>query len=167
MKVITNKGQYISKCYRESLRTVYDTDKIDSMDDDAMDFAAMLDLYCDMPKNDMVYERKTKNQSVICDINLEFGMPTVEQALSRMKYELVSARRSQYRIARLIHGYGSTGKGGAIRKAVRKTLSDAIPGEEFDIFHEATRQLLDRYPKLKHYPDLGRCNHGVTFVVLR
>ena len=137
-------------------------------EEEDLDFASLLEQYCDIPKSDLVIEPKQhKKQTVICDINLEYGMPTVDQALIQMKYELANARRNHYCVARLIHGYGSTGKGGAIRRAVRKVLVNAIPGEEFDIFHEETRRLLNRYPRLKTFPDLGNYNQGVTFVVLR
>ena len=48
-------------------------------------------------------------------VNLEDGMPTVEEARLRMNYELQNARREGCAAVKLIHGYGSSGAGGALR----------------------------------------------------
>lgn len=134
-------------------------------EEDAIDFAQLLDLYPAELKDDL--PSSGKKGSLIVDIDLERGMPTVEEALSRMRTEMQSARMKGCRIARLIHGYGSTGRGGAIRAAVRKAQKNAIPGEEFDIFHAPARDLLNRFPALRKDRDLGSCNQGITLVVLR
>jgi len=108
-------------------------------------------------------------------INLERGLPTVEQALHRLDMELESCRLQGYRILTLIHGYGSSGKGGAIRKAVRRQLryyqeqgqvNSVLAGEEFSTRTGPGRQLLRRFPVLTHHSDLNRANPGVTLVVL-
>lgn len=74
-------------------------------------------------------------------INLEQGLPTVEKALARLQQELVTAGLEQIRVLTFIHGYGSTGKGGAIRRECRKTLeylrskgeiAEVIHGENFN-----------------------------------
>ena len=50
-------------------------------------------------------------------VTLEAGHPTTMQALVRMNQALSSAR-TNVGVLKLIHGYGSSGKGGAIRQAV-------------------------------------------------
>lgn len=48
-------------------------------------------------------------------INLEAGMPTVELARSRLNQGLQSARMRGEKAVKIIHGYGSTGRGGKIK----------------------------------------------------
>jgi len=108
-------------------------------------------------------------------VNLERGLPTVEQALQRLDLELESSRLQGYRILTLIHGYGSSGKGGAIRQAVRRQLryyrdqgrvNSVLAGEEFSSRTGPGRELLRRFPVLGRHSDLNRANPGVTLVVL-
>lgn len=133
--------------------------------EETLDFAALIDLY--PPRAEPETPAAKKKGPLVYSVNLEAGMPTVEEALCRMRAGLQEARMKHCRVVRFIHGYGSTGKGGAIRAAVRNELKNAIPGEEFDSFHEPARRLLEQYPELKKDPDFNRCNHGVTLKVLR
>lgn len=116
--------------------------------------------------------RKTEPMKVI---NLEDGMPTVEKARLRMQYELQAARRDGYKAVKLIHGYGSTGAGGALRTELQKDLRRAIrngtvqafvPGENWRVSDEVTWDLLKRFPEWKKDSDLGRGNRGISVVVL-
>ncbi len=108
-------------------------------------------------------------------VNLEQGLPTVQQALERLDIALKSARSEQISVLTLIHGYGSTGKGGVIRFECRKTLdylksrgelSVVIHGEDFSHRYGAVKQLLHRFPKLSNHTHLNRRNRGITLVVL-
>lgn len=107
-------------------------------------------------------------------VNLEEGMPAVEQARLRMQHELQSARQDGFAAVKLIHGYGSTGVGGALRTELQKELLKAvhdgvirafIPGEDWRISDAATWDLLKRFPEWKKDPDLGRKNQGISIVV--
>lgn len=102
-------------------------------------------------------------------------MPAVEQARLRMHFELQSARRDGFTLVKFIHGYGSTGVGGALRielqKDLRKAAEDGaisgfIAGEDWRISNASTWQLLKRFPEWKKDPDLGRKNLGISVVVL-
>lgn len=108
-------------------------------------------------------------------INLEKGMPLVEQALERLRNELFVSKRQGIKVITLIHGYGSSGKGGGIRREVRQYLrylqhqhqiNDMILGEEFSRNSGRGRQLLRRFPFLADHRDLNRANPGVTLVIL-
>lgn len=108
-------------------------------------------------------------------INLEDGMPTVEQARLRMQYELQSARKEGCAAVKLIHGYGSSGLGGALRTELQKDLRQAaqdgairafIPGEDWRVSDAKTWELLKRFPEWKKDTDLGRKNQGISIVVL-
>ena len=108
-------------------------------------------------------------------INLEKGMPLVAQALRKLVSELDNARLQGYRVVTLIHGYGSSGKGGAIKEEVRKELEymvhrdqikEFLPGEYLGKKHGRYRQLLSRFPGLKQEKELERSNQGITVVIL-
>jgi ribosomal protein S9 len=58
-------------------------------------------------------------------VNLEANRPTAEEALRIMESELTACRRRGVRAVILIHGYGSSGVGGAIRTAVRRRLAES------------------------------------------
>lgn len=108
-------------------------------------------------------------------INLEHGMPTVEQASHRLIGELIRARAQGAKVVKLIHGYGSSGVGGKLRIGIRAALADrkrrgeikeAVPGEDWNIFDEGTRRILDLYPDLSRDRDFDRGNAGITLVLL-
>jgi hypothetical protein len=108
-------------------------------------------------------------------INLEDGMPKVEEARLRMHHELQTARKQGYVAVKLIHGYGSSGVGGVLRVEIQKELqrqarSSAIKcfiaGENWRISDEATWELLKRYPEWKQDADLGKGNKGICIVQL-
>ncbi len=110
------------------------------------------------------------------EVNLELGYPCVDQALRRLSAELDASRHLHAPALKLIHGYGSSGKGGRIRTACRKQLKaeleqgrilDFIPGERFTIFEESTRRAFARCSALRQDPDLEHCNSGVTFVLFK
>src|SRR5271167_2988997 len=66
--------------------------------------------------------RRQPRKPAIRIANLEAGMPTVHEALSRLDQELAAARREKSGIMKLVHGYGSSGTGGDIRVAVQRRL---------------------------------------------
>ncbi len=102
-------------------------------------------------------------------------MPTVEQARLRMQHELNQARKDGCIALKLIHGYGSSGVGGALRLELQKELHKAarqglirtlIPGEDWRISNQATWDLLKKYPEWKQDSDLGKNNRGISIVAL-
>jgi hypothetical protein len=108
-------------------------------------------------------------------INLEDGMPKVEEARLRMQRELQIARQQGYAAVKLIHGWGSSGVGGSLRIELQKELhrmagvSDVrsfIAGENWRISDEKTWELLKRYPEWKQDSDLGKANKGIGIVLL-
>lgn len=109
------------------------------------------------------------------EVDLERGMPTVDQAVKQLTFYLHNSRAQGYKVLKLIHGYGSSGTGGRIRVEVRKYLGRLaargevkgfIPGEEFSIFQEETRRALLLCGELRRDRDLDWHNNGVTFVIL-
>ncbi len=80
------------------------------------------------------------------ELNLELGRPTADEALRRLEAELEAARHMNTPLLKLIHGYGSSGKGGRIRTASRKYLlaqqekgriAAVVLGEELCLLQQA------------------------------
>jgi len=108
-------------------------------------------------------------------INLEDGLPKVEEARSRMQHELQIARQQGYAAVKLIHGYGSSGVGGSLRIELQKELQRLagagavrlfIAGEQWRVSDEKTWELLKRFPEWKRDSDLGKNNKGISLVLL-
>jgi hypothetical protein len=108
-------------------------------------------------------------------VNLEDGMPKVEQARLRMQHELQNARKQGYAAVKLIHGYGSSGVGGALRIELQKelerqaksaTIKRFIAGENWRVSDEVTWDLLKLFPEWKRDSDLGKNNKGISIVQL-
>ena len=113
--------------------------------------------------------------SLIKTVILKEGMPSVEQARTRLYSEITSAQRSGVKFLKIVHGYGSSGIGGDLRIALQSTLRqmvtkkeirDCIYGENWRASDERTWELLKRLPELKSDSDLGRGNKGITIVLL-
>ncbi len=111
----------------------------------------------------------------IYHINLELGMPTSDAALKQLSQALRTARAGGCIAVKAIHGYGSSGRGGAIRSAVLRELSarksagtirEYVRGEDFSPFDPASRRILAVCPELSSDPDLARANHGITVILL-
>lgn len=107
-------------------------------------------------------------------VNLEAGRPVVELAMNRMVEIIDDSIRNNVNVITLIHGYGSSGKGGAIRSECRKTLDflkskgriwDYITGENFNKRSGTVKSLLQRYPQLGSNKNLNRGNRGITLVI--
>jgi hypothetical protein len=75
--------------------------------------------FCDTSQS---VENFPKMRERVIRSNLEAGLPTVEQALERLERDLREARACEAKVVRLIHGYGSSGRGGKIRDSVRREL---------------------------------------------
>lgn len=112
------------------------------------------------------------NQTVV---NLEQGMPTVEAARIKLDQALRTAKARRLVTMKIIHGYGSSGKGGAIKRDVQSFLAGKkraglirgfVPGERFSPFDPAARAILDACPALSRDSDYSRGNDGITIVLL-
>ncbi len=108
-------------------------------------------------------------------VNIEAGMPLVDEAIRRLTYEIAAAKRQKCAALKIIHGYGSSGTGGRLRVEIRKYLSfqkkkgaiaDFVAGEDFSIFNMAAIRMMDRCEALRRDSDLNRSNNGVTLVLL-
>ena len=107
------------------------------------------------------------------ELNIKSGMPLADDAMRYLQDSLDRLRRERCGCVLIVHGYGSTGKGGAICTRARSWLraqekagrvKRVIPGEEFQLFNFDALALKNTYRELE--PLLRVCNHGVTVVEL-
>lgn len=126
--------------------------------------------YCGAKRNSARHQAEGR---VFRIVNLEKGMPPVRDALQRMHNEITTARLLGERLLVFIHGYGSSGRGGAIKDEVRrqleylfekKEINDFIPGVDCDRRAKHFRQLLRRFPVLGKL--VRKPNPGITVVVI-
>lgn len=109
-------------------------------------------------------------------INLKQYSPTVEQALAMLMIELEVIKKEGVKLLKVIHGYGSSGTGGAICVAVRnlcrnlkkqKQIKDYFTGGDFTISNATCFAAL---VKVKDFVDsdhdLNSANPGITFIEL-
>ena len=124
-------------------------------------------------ESQLVSRKRTEKR--VKKIVVKEGQPTVEEAVNRLKEEMISARQTKICVLKVVHGYGSSGKGGAIKKAVvshiRQWKADGLirnymTGEQY--FERGARHnyLLRRYPELKETWISDRGNPGITFIEL-
>ena len=110
------------------------------------------------------------------EINLELNKPTIEEALKKLNKELKSATKGDCLL--LIHGYGSTGKGGDIKASTldllydllkQKKISKIFTGADFSMttgkgYNYEAIQLRSKYAELNKYA--FQRNRGITVVVI-
>jgi len=114
--------------------------------------------------------------SAIRVFNVEAGLPTLEAARRMVLDEIRQASKDKVAVLKIIHGYGSSGKGGALCVGLRKSfglrkkegvIKDFVPGGDFTIFNDTVLAMLEAVPGLRGDPDLGATNEGVTILWLK
>ena len=109
-------------------------------------------------------------------INLKREKPDLDTARKRLIAELEAARKQEQRVIKIIHGWGSSGKGGSLQVGIRKSLRLRmkegkvrcfLPGERFSQDTNEGRELLKRHPQLRRDIDVNRANPGITIVEMR
>jgi hypothetical protein len=108
-------------------------------------------------------------------LNIEEGRPTIDEARRKLIDVIRSARERGVAALKIIHGYGSSGVGGALRPALRKSLSlrkkEGLVncfayGEKWSPFDPMSQAVLAACPALSGDRDLAQSNPGITIVVL-
>src|SRR5512137_1104143 len=114
--------------------------------------------------------------SAIRTFNVEAGLPTLDEARRLVIEEIKLAKRVGARVLKVIHGYGSSGKGGALCVGLRKSfglrkkegvIKDFVAGEDFTVFNDTVLALLEAVPELRGDPDLGAIYEGITVLWLK
>jgi hypothetical protein len=108
--------------------------------------------------------------------NVEAGFPSLDEARRLVLEEIRKSKREGVRVLKVIHGYGSSGKGGTLNHGLKKSfvlrkqegvIKDYIPGENFTIFNPVVLELLEAVPELRADSDLAATNEGVTVLWLK
>jgi hypothetical protein len=105
---------------------------------------------------------------------------TVDVAHPPRRQELVEAELDQalrtvrlspsLRVLKVVHGYGSSGKGGSTKTVVRnwafrhrRSALAVIHGEDYSLFHQESREMLKAIGPFDD-PDLRSPNRGVCLI---
>ena len=108
--------------------------------------------------------------------NVEAGFPSLDEARRLVLEEIRKSRREGVRVLKIIHGYGSSGRGGTLNHGLKKSfalrkkegvIKDFITGENFTIFNPIVLELLEAVPELLADPELSATNEGVTVLWLK
>lgn len=113
---------------------------------------------------------------MIKTINLKEFSPSVDMALATVEIEIEQAAAQGITVLKVLHGYGSHGRGGAIFIQLRKRLAllkkqgkilDYFGGDNWNLFSERTVFALSRDKSISSDDDLNRSNPGITIIVLK
>jgi hypothetical protein len=109
-------------------------------------------------------------------INLEMNMPSSDEALERFHIQIEKLRSKGLRVVKVIHGHGSSGKGGIIRHAFRNAMEyglwreyvlDVYYGEILSPKSSSFQELTKTYPAIKKSITKDIYNNpGITLLVL-
>ncbi len=98
------------------------------------------------------------------------------EAMTTLNNRIYAERASGAKCVKIIHGYGSTGKGGTIRTVCRQKLLEyrrrgmikyICHGEDLGPFSEAGRMFAEKCPEVRKDIDWGRENNGITIVMFK
>lgn len=106
--------------------------------------------------------------------NAKEGSPTVELALANIEIEIERCQKEGVKVLKIIHGYGSHGTGGEIKRNLSRWLvlkkkqgfiKDFVKGEEWPTSQKAEK--IKQYcPEVLGDMELYFINPGLTVVVL-
>jgi hypothetical protein len=108
--------------------------------------------------------------------NIETDLPTLDEARRQLMAEIRRAKQEGVGVLKVIHGYGSSGKGGTLGAGLRKSfalrkkegvIKDFIPGDNFTVFNPEVLSLMEAVPGLRQDPDLEQTNLGITLLWLK
>lgn len=106
-------------------------------------------------------------------IDLKDDIHSVEYALAIVEIEIEGAKREGVKALKVLHGYGSHGKGGAIMLALRRQLAlwkkngfilNYFGGDKWDLFDKDSQKILLNDKSIVGDCDLGRSNPGITII---
>ena len=106
-------------------------------------------------------------------VTIKEGLPTLDEAKRRLLLEVRRCHGDGITVLKIIHGYGSGGRGGVLRTGLRKVFTEYqregdilgfASGEEFSIFHPVSLEMITAAPELRKDSDLERSNPGVSFL---
>lgn len=112
----------------------------------------------------------------VVTLNIKSEFPPADVAVANLLIEIERLAKTEVGAIKVIHGYGSHGVGGAIKKGVHsalrllkhnKKIVDYIPGEMFGAFAKENEYITKNFPQLVLDSDLQNYNSGITIVFLK
>lgn len=109
-------------------------------------------------------------------LNIKQDFPPADVAVALLEIEIEANKKGNVGALKVIHGYGSHGVGGEIKKQLTKRLAelkkqgkilDFIPGERFGEKEKSSEFILKNFPSLIIDSDLRYYNSGLTLVFLK
>ena len=110
------------------------------------------------------------------EINLKLGQPLVEEAIESLGNHIRESHELGIKAIVLIHGYGASGEGGHIKRAVHQALEANYFSDRVDDFYygetvpygsDGYHALIKRRPGLKAYLARFKAgNAGITVLLL-
>ena len=108
-------------------------------------------------------------------INIKDGFPPSDVAVANMEIFIDICKKTDTKVIKVIHGYGSHGVGGEIKKQAHlrlqelkkfKKIENYIPGERFGENEKHGEFILQNFPELIIDEDLKNYNSGITLIFL-
>jgi len=108
-------------------------------------------------------------------VNLKDGMPNTDYAIYLMEKEISFAKAEGSHVIVFIHGYGSSGHGGAIKTEVDRRLSQLkkdkkiisyVRGDRWMEDSDDVREIYKYAPELSINSQVSGINSGVTVVLV-
>ena len=108
-------------------------------------------------------------------INIKDDHPPVDVAIARALREIECSVLQKEDFLKIIHGYGSGGVGGEIKKQLEvelttlkkeKKIFDFIKGENFSQKHPLYERVVLAAPELILDQDLINLNSGITLIII-
>ena len=109
-------------------------------------------------------------------INIKDDHPPVDVAVARTIREIECSVLQKENFLKIIHGYGSGGVGGDIKKQLEiefanlkkeKKIFDFIKGECFCDKHPLYEKIVSVAPELILDPDLSNLNSGISLIIIQ
>ncbi len=106
-------------------------------------------------------------------IDLKDGCYNVELAIATVEIEIEHAKKEGLVAIKVLHGYGSHGKGGVIALHLRKALSqwkksgfiqNYFGGDKWNMFDEQSKRILLKDKTIYNDPDMTTSNPGITII---
>ena len=106
-------------------------------------------------------------------INLKEDAGNVDYALKLVEIEIDNAKREGVICLKILHGYGSHGKGGAMASALRiqlaqwkksKFIVDYFGGDKWNLFDNSTQKILMHDKTIYNDEDMNKGNPGITII---
>ena len=107
-------------------------------------------------------------------INLKEDLPISELARANLEIEIERLIKTDTKVLKILHGYGSHGVGGEIKKQTtnllkklkeKKVIKDFSSGEKLSIEFIKKHNLYVNFPELLLDSDLKNYNSGISIVI--